>query len=83
MRRIEHGSTGSTVIHLGKTDIDAIRVSEPSQKILIEYKSMVEPMLRQIVSLNIQTRILQQARDALLPRLISGELQIPEEMLAS
>lgn len=83
MRRIEHGSTGSTVIHLGKTDIDAIRVSEPSQKILNEYKSMVEPMLRQIVSLNIQTRILQQARDALLPRLISGELQIPEELLVS
>jgi len=24
---------------------------------------------------------LQEARDALLPRLISGELQIPEEML--
>ena len=83
MRRIEHGSTGSTVIHLGKTDIDAIKVCEPSQKILAEYKSMVEPMLRQMVSLNIQTRILQEARDALLPRLISGELQIPEEMLAS
>jgi type I restriction enzyme S subunit len=83
MRKIEHGSTGSTVIHLGKTDIDAIKVAEPPQKILAEYKSMVEPMLRQMVSLNIQTRILEQARDALLPRLISGELQIPEEMLVS
>jgi type I restriction enzyme S subunit len=83
MRRIEHGSTGSTVIHLGKTDIDIIKVAEPSQKILAVYKSIVEPMLRQMVSLNIQTRILQQARDSLLPRLISGELQIPEEMLAS
>ena len=41
MRRIEHGSTGSTVIHLGKTDIDAIRISEPSQRILAEYKSIV------------------------------------------
>jgi type I restriction enzyme, S subunit len=83
MRRIEHGSTGSTVIHLGKTDIDAIRISEPSQKILAEYKSRIEPMLWNMVSLNIQTRILQEASDALLPRLISGELQIPKEMLAS
>jgi type I restriction enzyme S subunit len=83
MRRIEHGSTGSTVIHLGQTDIDAIKVIEPSQEILAAYKSMVEPMLRQIVSLNVQTRILQYKLDALLPRLISGELQIPEEMLAS
>ncbi len=83
MRRIEHGSTGSTVIHLGKTDIDAIKVTEPSKDILAAYKSMVEPMLRQMVSLNVQTRILQHTRDALLPRLISGELQIPEEMLVS
>ena len=83
MRKIEHGSTGSTVIHLGKADIDAIRISEPSQKILAEYKSRVEPMLWNVVSLNIQTRMLQEARDALLPRLISGELQIPPVMLAS
>ena len=83
MRRIEHGSTGSTVIHLGKTDIDVIKVLEPNQKILAAYKSMVEPMLRQMVSLNVQMRILQQTRDALLPRLISGELQIPQEMLVS
>jgi type I restriction enzyme S subunit len=83
MRRIEHGSTGSTVIHLGKTDIDAIKVTEPSKEILAAYKSMVEPMLRQMVSLNVQARILQHIRDALLPRLISGELQIANEMLAS
>ena len=81
MRRIEHGSTGSTVIHLGKTDIDAIKICEPSQNILSEFKSKVEPMLQQIVSLNIQARILREARESLLPRLISGELQIPEEML--
>ena len=83
MRRIEHGSTGSTVIHLGKTDIDAIKLSVPSQKILAEFKSLVEPLLQQMVCLNIQSRILQEARDSLLPRLISGELQIPVEMLAS
>jgi len=83
MRKIEHGSTGSTVIHLGKTDIDAIKVPIPSREILTAFKSLVEPLLKQIVALNIQVRILQEVRDALLPRLISGELQIPEEMLAS
>jgi hypothetical protein len=36
-----------------------------------------------MVSLNIQARVLQELRDSLLPRLISGELEIPEEMLAS
>ena len=83
MRKIEHGSTGSTVIHLGKTDIDAIKISVPSRELLSAFKSLVEPLLKQMVSLNVQVRVLQEARDALLPRLISGELQIPEEMLAS
>ncbi len=83
MRKIEHGSTGSTVIHLGKTDIDAIKVSVPSCEILSEFKALVEPLLQQMVSLNIQARVLQELRDSLLPRLISGELEIPEEMLAS
>ncbi len=83
MRKIEHGSTGSTVIHLGKTDIDAIKVSVPSCEILSEFKALVEPLLQQMVSLNIQARVLQELRDSVLPRLISGELEIPEEMLAS
>lgn len=82
MRRIEHGSTGSTVIHLGKTDIDAIKISIPSREILSSFKSLVEPLLKQMVLLNVQVRVLQEVRDALLPRLISGELLIPEEMLA-
>jgi type I restriction enzyme, S subunit len=83
MRKIEHGSTGSTVIHLGKTDIDAIKIVVPSRELLSAFKSSVEPLLKQMVSLNVQARVLQEARDALLPRLISGELQIPKEMLAS
>jgi type I restriction enzyme S subunit len=82
MRKIEHGSTGSTVIHLGKTDIDAIKIVVPSRELLSAFKSSVEPLLKQMVSLNVQARVLQEARDALLPRLISGELQIPKEMLA-
>ncbi len=83
MRKIEHGSTGSTVIHLGKTDIDAIKIAIPSRELLSAFKSLVEPLLKQMVSLNVQVRVLQEARDALLPRLISGELQIAEDMLAS
>ena len=83
MKRIEHGSTGSTVIHLGKSDIDAIRIMHPGIELLENYKTIVSPMLDEIVSLSKQSRNLQLIRDVLLPRLISGELQIPEEMLAS
>jgi type I restriction enzyme S subunit len=83
MKRIEHGSTGSTVIHLGKTDLDAIEVLNPCEDILARYRDLTEPMLQALGNLAATNRVLIELRDSLLPRLISGELQIPEEMLVS
>jgi type I restriction enzyme S subunit len=83
MKRIEHGATGSTVIHIGKGDIDAILIPNPGKRLLEAYSKTANPMLAKIAILNAQSRSLILIRDALLPRLISGELQIPEEMLAS
>jgi type I restriction enzyme S subunit len=71
------------VIHLGKNDLDSILLIQPSNEILSAYKAIVEPLLKKICVSNRESRLLTQIRDALLPRLISGELQIPEEMLAS
>ncbi len=48
-----------------------------------EFLKIVGPIFKQIESLSRQKNSLVQIRDSLLPRLISGELQIPEEMLAS
>ena len=83
MKRIEHGSTGSTVIHLGKTDLDAIEVLNPCEDILARYRDLTEPMLQALGNLAATNRVLIELRDSLLSRLISGELQIPEEMLVS
>lgn len=82
MRRIERGSTGSTVIHLGKSDLDAIKLLSPPVELLDLYRQVVSPMLSQMVSLKSQNRALETMRDALLPRLISGELQVPEDLVA-
>ena len=41
------------------------------------------PMFDLIKTLQLENQTLLQVRDLLLPRLVSGELQIPEEMLAS
>ena len=82
MRRIERGSTGSTVIHLGKSDLDTIKLLSPPVELLDAYRQVVSPMLSQMVSLKSQNRALETMRDALLPRLISGELQVPEDLVA-
>jgi type I restriction enzyme S subunit len=83
LRRIENGAAGSTVIHIGKGDIDAITFSNPGGPVLKTFSDLLSPMLGEIAALNAESRSLIMIRDSLLPRLISGELQIPEEMLVT
>lgn len=55
----------------------------PSAEIIRIYNSIVMPFIEFGYSLIKENESLKTIRDSLLPRLISGELQIPEEMLAS
>ena len=55
----------------------------PSKQLTFDYGEVVKPYFEMVDLLLLQNRLLISLRDALLPRLISGELQIPEEMLAS
>jgi type I restriction enzyme S subunit len=75
-------STGTTVLHLGKTAVPEYNLAKPSNKILDVYINMVKPKY-QSIDKNIQsTRVLEKLRDTLLPKLISGELRLPSEALA-
>ena len=55
----------------------------PSETVARGFNDLVLPLLEYGYSLMKENQELVQIRDDLLPRLISGELQIPEEMLAS
>ena len=55
----------------------------PSLSLAEAFGSRVMPLYAQIDALMLESRLLGELRDAILPRLISGELKIPEEMLAS
>jgi type I restriction enzyme S subunit len=55
----------------------------PSETVATAFNDLVLPLLEYGYSLMKENQELVQIRDDLLPRLISGELQIPEEMLAS
>lgn len=47
------------------------------------FRSITEPIFAQVEVLSAQSIYLARVRDSLLPRLVSGDLQVPEEMLAS
>lgn len=69
---------GTTVIHLGKRDIDTFRVIGPPTRAMTEYGSAADPIYRMAVELRWQSRTLAALRDTLLPKLISGEIRVPD-----
>jgi len=77
----ETSKVGTTVIHLGKGDIDTFKVVIPSKEILLVFGSMSNNILKSIISNSQENRSLTNIRDTLLPKLLSGELPItnPEQ----
>lgn len=78
---VEESETATTVIHLGKNDIDRFKIKMPSNDILNAFGDAANGIYDQIVGLKHKARTLSTLRDALLPKLLSGELSIPEAML--
>lgn len=75
---VEMSETATTVIHLGKGDIDGFRVVVPTQEILDIFSAATTPLYEEVVANKQQIRVLANIRDALLPKLISGEIRIPD-----
>jgi type I restriction enzyme S subunit len=61
----------------------AIKVAKPKLELIGIFETLVTPIFMEIRNLQFQSDCLVSIRDSLLPRLISGELKIPEEMFAS
>lgn len=69
---------GTTVIHLGKADIDTFRAVLPIPTVMREFANVADPLVEQSVTLRTEARTLAEVRDALLPRLISGAIRVPD-----
>lgn len=79
---VEASETATTVIHLGKNDIDRFRVRIPDAKVLEEFGNRVNTLYEKIVESKLMAATLSSLRDTLLPRLISGQLRLPEAATA-
>ena len=75
---VEASETATTVIHLGKNDIDRFRILIPNEPVLEAFGKLSDPVYKKIVEQKQIARTLTALRDTLLPRLISGQLRIPE-----
>ena len=73
---IEKTEMATTVIHIGKKDFDAFRVLVPTDDVLEKFDALSDPMYKEIVSLRQENRRLFSLRDTLLPKLMSGEVEV-------
>jgi type I restriction enzyme S subunit len=70
---------GTTVAHLGDMHIKTIQIAWPPAKILAKVREILEPMSEQIIALKRQIQNLRRTRDLLLPRLLSGQVELKTE----
>lgn len=73
---IEQTQVATTVIHIGKKDYDAFEIMLPDDATLDSFDSLTAPMIMQIVSNSFGNKRLAAMRDALLPKLMSGEIDV-------
>lgn len=75
---VQSYKTGTTVSHLGKADIDKFVVVLPPLKVVEECSKILDSILQRIKNLSAESSRLSLLRDTLLPRLMSGEIEVPE-----
>ena len=78
---VQSYKTGTTVSHLGKSDIDRFKLMTPPLDVVLAFSERVNPMKEEVVNRAKESRRLASLRDTLLPRLMSGELKVNEIVL--
>ena len=73
---VQSYKTGTTVSHLGKSDIDRFVFLTPPLDIVLAFSEIVNPMIKEVVNRAKESRRLATLRDTLLPKLMSGELKV-------
>jgi len=71
------GANGATMGNVNKGKFEAMEIVSPSNELLSRYHRLVEPMFSEILSVLRQTQTLRRTRDLLIPRLLSGQVNLP------
>jgi type I restriction enzyme S subunit len=79
---LESVATGSAYPAVTATDFESYDVLKPTDEILKKYHNLCLPLISQAENLKIMNAKLMQARDELLPRLMSGQLDVSKLTLA-
>lgn len=71
-------STGTRMPRVSWKSIQGYAVVLPDLEVRSRYHKFIQPLVERILAGNSESRTLAELRDSLLPKLISGELRVPE-----
>ena len=75
---VQSYKTGTTVSHLGKADIDRFTVIQPPMSLIARFSLIANGLLENKKKLAKEIIVLSSLRDTLLPKLMSGELNVDD-----
>ncbi len=78
---INNFQRGAAQPHVYPKDVNRIKLILPSENLMQKANARLEMMHKEIHNLQHQNSLLARQRDLLLPRLISGKLEVKEELL--
>mgnify|MGYP000936804177 FL=1 len=70
------GSNGATMTNVNKTKFSNIKVMYPTEDLVMKYNEFCKLIFAQILALSKSNLISKQTRDYLLPKLMSGEIEV-------
>src|SRR5690606_15282753 len=71
-------SKATTMGHIQRRHLSDAKLALPDTVLISKLSEVFEPLLDRYISNSLQARTLVSIRDTLLPRLISGQLRLPE-----
>ena len=78
MEGIKARANGSTFMEISKKAFRPIPALVPSANVLVAFANVADTLFERLIENERQAQTLTQLRDTLLPRLISGQLRLPE-----
>ncbi len=75
---LKHAQTGAVQPHVKPSDIHEFELIIPNKESILKFQGKVKPFYDRIETIQKESSHLSHLRDTLLPRLMSGEIEIPE-----
>lgn len=72
----QYGANGATMVNLNKGKFESLPMIYPQEEILKSYHNVTDPLFEQMLNLQRRNSALRTTRDLLLPKLISGEINV-------